>query len=249
MEIQEAYPGEFIAVGCKKGRSLANGIDVSSRAQKPYSLFSPFSYSHNFHIPVPGTEGIYANSVESIWQGLKIINGVVDFSLFKKRPEKRKGDVQGHLFGSQSLGIVDARRNIYQPAYLFHFQHHIPEKIKEEVLLKALKEGVAFYDVEENVKINNSNSRLAHSAFLAEFLREYMGERLVDEKEKIDNDYLRENSPHETLAEPLARAAERIKKSCDIERELTIFILKGEDPSLNEYHQRFYSRLLELLSS
>lgn len=98
--------GEILGVKPNQGRSLIEGIDASSKAKRPYNALSPFSFSPHFEISVPGREGVYSNSVESIWQGLKIIDGMVDFSLFKKKPKKKKRKCSRPPIWRQSIGFI-----------------------------------------------------------------------------------------------------------------------------------------------
>jgi hypothetical protein len=49
--------------------------DVSSYADHPYCTLSPF-WPHG-GIPVPGMPGTTSDSVEGIWQGLKLIDGKI----------------------------------------------------------------------------------------------------------------------------------------------------------------------------
>ncbi|HXV94472.1 MAG TPA: hypothetical protein VD813_14295, partial [Pseudonocardia sp.] len=48
----------------------ATVLDVTSRGPQPWVRFSPF-YPHG-GIPVPLSPGAYGQSVEGIWQGLKV---------------------------------------------------------------------------------------------------------------------------------------------------------------------------------
>lgn len=45
-------------------------IDVTSKGDEPWVKFSPF-YPHG-NIPVPGIADAFAESVEGVWQGLKV---------------------------------------------------------------------------------------------------------------------------------------------------------------------------------
>jgi len=244
---KDGLEGYIIGTTPTQGK-LSGGIDVSSRSGIPYRYFSPFSFSPDFKIPVPGREEIYSNSVESIWQGLKIIDGETNFSLFNKKPKKRKGNVEGHLFGEKIFGIVEAREMIYKPAYLFYLDNCIKGSIKEDILLKSLTEDLAFYDFEDNLDIKDVSSPLAHSAILAEFFKKYRSKRLTHEREKIDRDYHMNELEHETLAEPLNRSITRLKKSSEIENALTIYVLNKEYSELDKFHKRFYSKLLEKIT-
>lgn len=76
--------------GCKiaaRNDSKLVAYDASSRGE--WGFLSPFHFNPEFNIPVPGRPGLYAHSVESIWQGLKIIDGETDFEMFKREPRKR----------------------------------------------------------------------------------------------------------------------------------------------------------------
>lgn len=155
--------GEFIW-------SPEEGIDVSSHGRPPYKLLSPFSHDSEYKIPVPGSEHIRADSVEGIWQGLKIFNGSHDPSLFTGRPHKKKGKPEGHLYGKEVIAYVDARKNIYVPAYIYHAINNALPKAWPD-LEQMLKDGNAvLHDVETNGSIENPMRPLAHSAILVELL-------------------------------------------------------------------------------
>ncbi|MDR1809531.1 MAG: hypothetical protein LBR34_03890, partial [Prevotella sp.] len=55
--IQKKYPNALI-------------LDVSSKGEQPWVKLSPF-YPHG-NIPVPFSDGVTAQTVEGIWQGLKV---------------------------------------------------------------------------------------------------------------------------------------------------------------------------------
>jgi hypothetical protein len=243
----QSYPiGDvFSVVTPKIGSELENGLDVSSYGQKPYKQFSPFTYSPDFKIPVPGQKDVFACSVESIWQGLKIIEGATDLGMFSEKPQKRKGPVQGHLLDEGVVGIVEAREDIYKPSYTYYVDNFVDGNVKEMVLEKALKKGVSFYDVEPNLDIRKS-SPLAHSVFLKMFFEDYLGKRLQGTKDVVDTQYKSQESEHETLAEPIARALELFKNASDVDKRLIKFLLsnaKIDDP----FHQRYYDHLLKEL--
>lgn len=151
-------------------RKEANGIDVSSRAPEPYCAFSPFSFSEHHFIPVPGNESVRAHSVEGIWQGLKIINGHTDPSLFSGKPHKRKGHVEGHQFGSQTLDYGNARKHIYVPAYAYHAVNNSLPTVAEDLERRVSAGDVVFSDVEANGSINDLSSPYAHSELLTRIL-------------------------------------------------------------------------------
>lgn len=233
----------FNAVEPEKGRSSDDGINVSSYGPEPYNKFSPFTYSPDFKIPVPGQEDVYASSVESIWQGLKVINGETDFEMFKRNPKKRSGSVEGHLVGKDIVDTLDARERIYKPSYFFYVKNFVPAEIKEDILKKALDGSVSFYDIGSNLDINDISRSLAHSVFLKQFFEHYLEQRVLDEKAKIDYAYKKQEFMHETLAEPLARALKLIENASPLERALIIRFL--ENPNrCDQFTARYYSELL-----
>ncbi|MBD3355307.1 hypothetical protein GF361_04965 [Candidatus Woesearchaeota archaeon] len=152
----------------REGNTVA--FDVSSYADYPFNSLSPFHYSKDFEIPVPGMKGKYSNSVEGIWQGLKIIEGETDERLFNKKPKKRKGIVQGHKFGDDILGLVEARWNIFLPSYNFYLDEYASEDALSAILKKQ-REGktIYLYDVEDNDDIRDPRP-YAHSAALSTYL-------------------------------------------------------------------------------
>ena len=239
----------FSAVTPDQGKRLENALDVSSYGQRPYNCFSPFTYSPDFRIPVLGQESVFSCSVEGIWQGLKLIDGTSDFTMFSKKPKKRKGNVLGHVFNSEILDIVSAREKIYKPAYFFYVQNYVPLEIKESVLEKAVREGVVFYDVESNLDPANPSAPLAHSIFLKMFFEDYSEQRLGETKTKVDGEYEKQEFEHETLAEPLARALELFSQESDVDKELIKFFLRQSDSEVDEFHQRYYLTLLEKIQT
>lgn len=160
----------FIWANPEQGRSN-DGIDVSSHGSHPYSKLSPFSYSSINKIPAPGSEFNRSDSVEGIWQGLKIIKGEMDTRLFKNKPKKRDGKVEGHHFGGQILGYEDARKHIYVPAYTYHVINNALPFVKDD-LEARLQQGhpIILHDVESNPEISDLSSPYSHSALLVELL-------------------------------------------------------------------------------
>ena len=56
-----------------------------------------------------------SDSVEGIWQGLKVIRGKIALRFFEDVGRKRVGKPAGHQFGDQKrlLDLAEARRKIY----------------------------------------------------------------------------------------------------------------------------------------
>lgn len=149
----------------------ADSIDVSSYGPGGYKSFSPFcSMPGQFSIPVPGNEKILSDSVEGIWQGLKIIEGKTDYSLFKGKPRKREGRPTGHEFGDVVLGYVDARKRIYIPAYAYHAINNVLDRVCNDLEERLLHGNVQFCDVEKNSDVEDTSSPLSHAAVLVDIL-------------------------------------------------------------------------------
>ena len=56
-----------------------------------FQPWNPFFFHHDALIPVPGTS-LLSESVEGIWQGLKLVDGVVDLGQLKGLPSKRPSE-------------------------------------------------------------------------------------------------------------------------------------------------------------
>jgi len=153
-----------------------NGIDVSSKGHSTYKIFSPFSHSSSYSIPVPGKESVRADSVEGIWQGLKIIDGVTDESLFHGRPKKRKGIPSGHRYegftwdNKPTLDYKSARKQIYVPAYVYHAVNNCVDSVKEDLEHRLQSGNVVIYDVDSNGSINDLSQPYSHASLLVDLL-------------------------------------------------------------------------------
>jgi hypothetical protein len=102
--------------------------DVSSYADHPYCTLSPM-WPHG-GIPVPGMPGTTSDSVEGIWQGLKVIGGKTARRYFSGQGHKRGGKPRGHQFGDKLLKIIEAREKIYRVTYEWMLEHRAdPEMI------------------------------------------------------------------------------------------------------------------------
>src|SRR3954466_7761883 len=75
----------------------ATVYDVSSYADYPFCTLSPV-WEHG-GIPVPGPPGVTSDSVEGVWQGLKVIRGKTAPHFFRGKGQKRGGKPAGHQFG------------------------------------------------------------------------------------------------------------------------------------------------------
>jgi hypothetical protein len=149
-------------------------LDLTSRGKEPWIRFSPF-YPHG-DIPVPFSPSYISESVEGIWQGLKVFEtSDVDPSKFLisnmkgiKRSTKRYGKILGHrngINGNRLLPYVEARRAIYLPAYLWILSQHLQGLLIE---LKQMEQerSVIFLDYETNTNIENATRPLSHAGLV-----------------------------------------------------------------------------------
>ena len=147
--------------------------DVTSQATDGLVKLSPF-YPHG-GIPVPFSEGYTAMCVEGIWQGLKVFESAdVDVNMFAngtmkniKRTVRRFGKLLGHrkgVNGTELLGYIEARKQIYLPAYKWVLENkvaNIIERLREASKTKT----IVLLDYTTNCDIDNPKTPLSH-AFL-----------------------------------------------------------------------------------
>lgn len=157
----------------------ATVVDVTSKGVDPWVRFSPF-YPHG-GIPIPNTPGQTAQSVEGLWQGLKVFEkedidprkwAVTDMSGIK-RGGKSRGAVRGHRFGVGSevlLGYRDARFRIYLPAYRWVLEHRLGAEV-EQLRRVAADKPLVLLDYETNADPENLSSPLSHAALVMLHLR------------------------------------------------------------------------------
>lgn len=229
-----------------------NSIDVSSRGKKPFKFFSPFSYNSQYKIPIPGLKDVTSNSVEGIWQGLKIINGTIDESYFVGKPKKRpKGDYYGHSYKGKIIDIVKARKEIYQPSYSYFLSNCVPKSTFEEIFLTLIANKELFiYDTENSINPKNSSMPLAHSFYLAEYLNENFNQRLDTCSSNIKKLYLNKEFQSETIAEPIIRVSEYFKNTSRLEKKLILInIDKKIKKEKERFKYRFYKELQFYLNS
>jgi len=153
-------------------------IDVTSKADEPWVRFSPF-FPHG-DIPVPFSEGIFGQSVEGIWQALKVFESEdVDSSKLRvttmkglKRTVRRLGTVRGHRQGMQGdllLGYRDARVQIYLPIYRWMLENCAAEEVRQLQDIATTRD-VVLLDYTVNGDINDLKTPLSHAALLKRYL-------------------------------------------------------------------------------
>jgi hypothetical protein len=149
-------------------------LDVTSRGPRPWIRFSPF-YPHG-GIPIPHSPGAVAQSVEGLWQGLKVFEredidpGKWEITNLRgiKRSGRSRGAVLGHRFGiggTVLLGYRDARLNIYLPAYKWVLENRLAEEVarlRREMAAKT----IVLLDYETNGNVEDLSSPLSHAALV-----------------------------------------------------------------------------------
>lgn len=152
--------------------------DVTSGAKDGLVKLSPF-YPH-YGIPVPFSEGYTATCVEAIWQGLKVFESCdVDVEMFKndtmkniKRTVRRFGKPFGHrkgVDGTELLGYIEARKQIYIPAYKWVLENkvaNIIERLREASKTKT----IVLLDYDTNADVENAKKPLSHASLIKAYV-------------------------------------------------------------------------------
>jgi hypothetical protein len=132
--------------------------------------FSPF-YPHG-GIPVPNSPGIFAQSVEGLWQGLKVFEHEdIDpspWQITDMQGIKRAGQPRGHRFGVGSnvlLGYRDARYHVYLPAYRWVLENRLAAEVKR-LRSEAGRRPVVLLDYETNGDVKDLSRPLSHAALV-----------------------------------------------------------------------------------
>ena len=173
-KLKEKYPGAQI-------------IDVTSKSNNEFVRLSPFFPIGG--IPVPFSSEEEAETVEGIWQALKVFEkeGVDVEKLYNrrmtglKRTETKLGKCLGHQKGLQSeelLDYIDARKEIYVPAYNWMLEHrcwNLVLRIKE----MCVEGVVVLLDYNTNPDIENVSKPLSHASLIIKAV-----ERLLTDEEK-----------------------------------------------------------------
>lgn len=169
--------------------------DVTSQAKDGLVRLSPF-YPHG-GIPVPFSEGYTATCVEGIWQGLKVFeNEDIDISMFLndtmkgiKRTVRKHGRVLGHrkgVHGTEILGYVEAKHQIYIPAYRWMLEHramYIIERLRKASETKT----IVLLDYNTCCNVDDETKPLSHAYLVkayAEGLYPFDDLKLSKETEK-----------------------------------------------------------------
>lgn len=153
-------------------------LDVTSRGSDPWVRFSPF-FPHG-DLPVPFSPGITSQSVEGIWQGLKVF-ALADIDPAKfavtsqrgiKRSARTLGPVLGHragVHGDHLLDYATARHQIYLPSYRWMLDHHAQTQLADLRQMSTLHQ-VVLLDYETNSDPADLSHPLSHAALIVRYL-------------------------------------------------------------------------------
>lgn len=168
--------------------------DVTSGAKDGLVKLSPF-YPHD-GIPVPFSDGYTATCVEAIWQGLKVFEGSdVDISLFHndtmrglKRTVRRFGKPLGHrrgVNGTDLLGYIEARKQIYIPTYRWVLENKVASII-ERMREASRTKTIVLLDYDTNADVENAKKPLSHASLIKAYVEEIYpyGEKKLDATEE-----------------------------------------------------------------
>jgi hypothetical protein len=147
-------------------------IDVTSKGPQPWVRMSPF-YPHG-GIPVPMSGGATSQSVEGIWQALKVFAGgdvdprkldIVTMTGLK-RTVRTHGPVLGHRAGLHGIDLLpyeQARRAIFLPAYRWVLEHKVADLVDD---LRAAEGDTVLLDYTVNGDVTDTITALSHAALI-----------------------------------------------------------------------------------
>lgn len=147
--------------------------DVTSHAKDSLVKLSPF-FPHG-GIPVPFSDNMTAECVEAVWQGLKVFESAdVDVSMFQngtmkniKRTVRKFGKPLGHrkgVNGTELLGYIEARKQIYIPTYKWVLENKV-QNIIERLKEASRTKDIVLLDYNTNCDVDDPKQPLSH-AFL-----------------------------------------------------------------------------------
>lgn len=177
--------------------------DVTSGAKDGLVKLSPF-YPHG-GIPVPFSEGYTATCVEAIWQGLKVFESCdVDVEMFQndtmkniKRTVRRFGKPLGHrkgVHGTELLGYIEARKQIYIPTYKWVLENKVAfiiDRLREASKTKT----IVLLDYDTNADVENARKPLSHASLIKAYVEGIYpyGEEIVKDKKAVGKSKRKKN--------------------------------------------------------
>lgn len=151
--------------------------DVTSNAKNDLVKLSPF-YPHG-KIPIPFSNGFFSESVEGVWQGLKVFQSHgIEHRSFKnatgkniKRTVRKFGLPLGHQKGINSdelLDYISARKLIYLPTYKFVLENYC-YKIVNRLKVASKNHTIVLLDYSTNGDVFNTKTPLSHAYLIKLF--------------------------------------------------------------------------------
>lgn len=152
--------------------------DVTSNAKDGLVKLSPF-YPHG-GIPVPFSNGVTAECVEGIWQGLKVFeNEGIDVDMFRnntmrniKRTVRTHGRVLGHQKGVYSTEILDyvtAKHQIYIPTFKWVLENKVAYII-ERLNKASIDKTIVLLDYNTCCDVDSATKPLSHAYLIKAFV-------------------------------------------------------------------------------
>lgn len=183
--------------------------DVTSKAKDSLIRLSPF-YPHG-GIPVPFSEGYMATCVEAIWQGLKVFeNSDIDINMFRnntmkniKRTVRKYGAPLGHrkgVNGTELLGYLDARKQIYIPAYRWVLENKV-YGIIEKLRLASKTKTIILLDYDTNSDVENLKKPLSHASLIKAYVEGIYPYEDAKGLETQHEQKIKDNSPQQLTIE------------------------------------------------
>lgn len=183
--------------------------DVTSKAKDSLIRLSPF-YPHG-GIPVPFSEGYMATCVEAIWQGLKVFeNSDIDINMFRnntmkniKRTVRKYGAPLGHrkgVNGTELLGYLGARKQIYIPAYRWVLENKV-YGIIEKLRLASKTKTIILLDYDTNSDVENLKKPLSHASLIKAYVEGIYPYEDAKGLETQHEQKIKDNSPQQLTIE------------------------------------------------
>lgn len=167
-------------------------IDMTNQGEGGWIKLSPL-YPHG-GIPVPFSDGYFSETVEGVWQGLKVFEhegvSLKPMRIMSMRGINRSGKKLGACLGYQKgmeseelLNEVDARKQIYIPVYEWLLENRCKN------LVQKLREYSSTYvvvllDNETNSDIEDTKKPLSSASLIVNFIVSRLTEEEKDEWKK-----------------------------------------------------------------
>lgn len=153
-------------------------IDMTNQGEGGWIKLSPL-YPHG-GIPVPFSDGYFSETVEGIWQGMKVFEhegvSLKPMRIMSMKGIKRSGKNLGACLGYQKgmeseelLNEVDARKQIYIPVYEWQLENRCMNLVQKLQIYSATY-VVVLLDNETNSDIENSKKALSPASLIVRYI-------------------------------------------------------------------------------